>query len=229
MSAKERFGLLQASVDIIRLSHSVSVYKNVEDWLWYFRGWVQWHAIAIVIAELGCNKSQQFVNAAWAVLDPILADWDKVYKAKRDEPAWEHVNTLIERARQMRRQIPPQQQIQPTPTSLQPAFRNLPESQVVPASNVLYPTSMEQTVSAGLNASTQGFDLNQNQFPVSGSVDTPFQTGCAPMMTGFENVDFGYLDSLEDIDFTAFDAVFGDATWDFSSQSSDPTMETFNG
>ena len=92
MSANGRFDLLQASVDIIQLSHSVSVNKNVKEWLWYFRGWVQWHAIAIVIAELGGNKNQQFVQSAWTVLDPILADWNRVYKAKRDEPAWELVN-----------------------------------------------------------------------------------------------------------------------------------------
>lgn len=106
MTPQARHDLLQSSVEIIRISHSLRPNKGIDDWVWYYRGWVQWHSIAIVIAELGGNKNQLFVNTAWAVLDPILLDWDQVYRAKRDEPAWTHVNALIERARQMRRQLP---------------------------------------------------------------------------------------------------------------------------
>ena len=48
------------------------------------------------------------------------------------------------------------------------------------------------------------------------------------MMTGFENTDFGSLDGMDNIDFSAFDAVFGDPAWDVSSQSTDLNMEAFN-
>lgn len=57
--------------------------------------------------------------------------------------------------------------------------------------------------------------------------DVPFQTGCAPAMIGFEG-DFGDFDGLESIDFSAFDAVFGDSSWEFSSTTTDWSMDGMN-
>ena len=49
-------------------------------------------------------------------------------------------------------------------------------------------------------------------------------------MVGFEGNDggFGALEGLDNIDFSAFDAVFGDMSWDLSSQSTDWSMDGFN-
>ena len=245
MSAAERFDLLQSSVNIIRLSHAVTVNPSIEDWKWYFRGWVQWHCIAIVIAELGGNKNQQFVNTAWAVLDPILEGWDKVYRAKKDEPAWEHVNTLIERARQMRRRVPiPQHSVQPAQSPSHAPPSNMPVSQLAPQDNSV-PTSTAGGFWQGeawspFNISdttiippfqSPSFNPNQLSAPPTGAMgvlppmDMP--NGCAPTMPGLEGADFGYIDGLDSIDLSAFDAVFGDTAWDFSnsSPSTDLNME----
>lgn len=104
MSLQERMYLLQSSVEIIQLSHRLATDDRISDLLWYFRGYVQWHSLAVVVAELGWNANQNFSNDAWAVLDPMLSNWDTVYNANREDPSWNHVNDVIERARSLRLQ-----------------------------------------------------------------------------------------------------------------------------
>ena len=235
MSVSERFELLQASVDIIRLSHTVAVNKKIDDWKWYFRGWVQWHSIAIVIAELGGNKNQNFVNAAWAVLDPMLMDWDNVYRVKKDEPAWEHVNTLIERAREMRRQMlerQVQESIVPDPSA--PLNSNQATSQSLQMGDLSNYDRMWQsdwTPFSSRGAPLPSFhppSFDQQQLSPPDSDQASFQTGGAPTVQGLVGADFGYIEGLDDIDFSAFDSVFGDTAWDFSSPSTDFNVEMMN-
>jgi hypothetical protein len=203
---------------------------------------VQWHSIAIVIAELGGNKNQQFVNAAWAVLDPILADWDNVYRAKRDEAAWVHVNALIEKARQIRRQMPAAQSQSQESAQTQPASTNVqgpvvhqnynPNSSTgqTPGSSVigLVPDAAWQSEwgpsnGFGMSPETivpqyqQGNESTPTQQPyqifptlAASNSSVPFLTGCAPSMEGLDVADFGYIEGLDNIDFSAFDAVFKD-------------------
>ena len=45
------------------------------------------------------------------------------------------------------------------------------------------------------------------------------------MMSGLDAADFGHIEGLDNIDFSAFDAVFKDMAWDFSSQSTDANFE----
>lgn len=107
MPLNDRMYLLQASVDIIQLTHVLAVDDRLSDSQWYFRDFVQWHCLAVIVAELGWNTNESFCQSAWVVLDPMLQDWDVVYGSKRDEPAWDYVNVLIERARSLRRQTRP--------------------------------------------------------------------------------------------------------------------------
>ena len=203
--------------------------------MWYFRGWTQWHSIAIVIAELGCSTNKLFATSAWAVLDPILAHWDQVYKHKRDEPAWDHVNTLIERARGMRQhnlvaKISSNEVPIHVPAAAQatndPVLQTImPDSQRAPL-----PQSGSVNGFADANANVQSLhDIHWNAQLLSNQppVNTPIHTGCAPTMVGFEG-DFGSFDGLDDIDFSAFDAVFGDITWENSSFSTDFSVEMLN-
>ena len=64
--------------------------------------------------------------------------------------------------------------------------------------------------------------------PAASAGSVPFLTGCAPSMDGLDVADFGYIEGLDNIDFSAFDAVFKDALWDFSSPSTDQNVEYFN-
>ena len=102
MPEAERMTLLESSVDIIKRTHALAVDDRISDWVWYFRGYVQWHSLAIVVAELGWSRDDKFVTMAWNVLDDILVEWDTLYQTKKDDPAWTHVNDSIQRARKLR-------------------------------------------------------------------------------------------------------------------------------
>ncbi|KAK5164642.1 uncharacterized protein LTR77_009848 [Saxophila tyrrhenica] len=212
LSPEDRYKMLQASVDIIRLTQAVITYKAVEKWSWYFRGWMQWHAIGTLIAELGYSKNMQFVNNAWAVLDPILADWERVYEAKRDEPAWEHVNTLISRAREKRQQVP----VQHDNAQQSASILSAPGHTAVPTA--VFSTLWQDNWGQPDNTSAP---QQKASHPHAGPASSaPQSMGCAPIMPG-QDWDFGYMDGMPEIDFSAFEGVFGDTAWDFSSPSTD--------
>lgn len=157
----------------------------------------------------------------------MLARWDKVYRLKRDEPAWDHVNALIERARRMRSKNFP---VNPT------AHENdepkmLEHSDSSPRDEreeILQPSVSAVTLVAPIGTKNdpgkgQHYETAQSNLTPSSNqpkTDVPFQTGCAPIMFGFEE-DFGSFQGLDDIDFSAFDAVFGDTLWDFTTPSTD--------
>ena len=215
---------------------------------------MQWHSIAIVIAELGGNKNQPFVNTAWTVLDPILADWDKVYRAKKDEPAWVHVNALIEKARQIRRQIPQVEEHQIMSNQLgtdniqtraSPYYSQISRTNRTPGSGVigLVPNGAWSSAWDSSNGFNMASETMMSQYqppeestpiqqqyqavsaPMMSDIDIPFQIGCAPAMPGFDYTDFGYIEGLDGIDYAAFDYVFKDMAWDFSSPSTDAYVE----
>ncbi len=211
MTQSERMDLLQASVDILRMSNALLAHKSSESWAWFYRGWVQWHAIAVVIAELGHNTDHQFVDNAWAVLDPILTIWDSVYKVKQDEPAWEHVNTLIERARQKRQQLPSQSRTHAA--TARPAFEGGRQDD-------LYANSNTGTVAGTPSIAVFGAAA----LPWRASIgDNPPVQGPIPGMPGLDS-DFSFMEGWDGIDLSAFEGVFGDVAWDFSSPSTDWSM-----
>jgi len=261
MTPEERYRLLQSSVTIISDTHDAAVDPRIEGWHWFFRAYVQWHSLGIVVAELGRSSNRQFTTSAWAVLDPILADWDRIYQKRKDEPAWDHVNALIERAKEMRLQSvktpaakithrpksdaplpsrPPPQKVQrtndsasvapPPPPALvpttyiaqQPAPAAAPSYATPPmqgatpemaAQEILTPSSMDAGPSGGANNTITNNNNNHFAYPAY-----------TPPMMGFDS-SLGTFDTLEDIDFSAFDAVFGSANWEFPSPLAEFNME----
>lgn len=227
MGPPERLDLLQSSVSIIGLTHAIEGIKGAEQWLWYYRGWNQWHAAAIVISYLGWSTNKPFVDHAWSTLDPMLARWDKVYSLKRDEPAWDHVNALIERARQMRRKNFPTDPTVPSSDkakTLQHSGSAQEEMAAETLQNGVSSTPLSGPTGALHDPGTkQHHEISNESFftPTNQpKLDVPFHTGCAPVMPGLEE-DFGSFHSLDNIDFSAFDAVFGDTSWEFSAPNSD--------
>lgn len=244
MPMRDRMYLLQASVDIIQLTHVLAVDDRISDSLWYFRGYVQWHCLAVVVAELGWNANQAFSNSAWAVLDPMLSDWDAVYKSKRDDPAWEHVNDMIERARSLRLQSRPHAQKKSTVT-----MRNTPSMDVLysrsastdspsmatypmrsavaetPSEQMYVPPSMQPQRYQGEALDFQQHEPQHSQQPsVSQYEPTENQDLDHYATSGAASgADFDVGDGFDDINFAAFNEVFNSQSWNLF----DP-MENYN-
>ncbi|KXL43244.1 hypothetical protein M433DRAFT_149836 [Acidomyces richmondensis BFW] len=225
MMGEERLQLLQDSVDVISATHILAADRRIESWMWFFRGYVQWHSLAIVVAELGCSTNEQFAISAWAVLDPILTNWDKMYSSKKNEPAWEHVHNLIERARRMRYYKGKQ-------TSLtSPSFgKHLEGTQVsfsVPVSNSDRPMQILPS-SAIPFSNNQPIDEQslmtlpqpaQTTFFIDKSKNNNTSTEACESTAFVHDDNFGLFEGLDQIDFSAFDTVFGGMSWDFHNPS----------
>ncbi|KAF7189951.1 Bikaverin cluster transcription factor bik5 [Pseudocercospora fuligena] len=243
MPKEERMTLLQASVDIIQKTHGVANDERIADYNWYFRGYVQWHSLAIVVAELGWSTNLDFANNAWAVLDPILADWDRMYKTKRDEPAWQHVHTLIERARhirlQRRQQLAAQKQSshKRTRTDISvPALQETPRysPNVVQVHQSMPPEQAPGSHTPSHQAMAAGpYNYTQSEPPASYSAGTPashhgssFSGPCTGtgLVMDF-NLDFDPFAGMENVDFNAFNEVFNDGSWEMMDNLEDVNIQ----
>lgn len=231
MSEDERIDLLKASVEIIAFSHSMTCCDRagIEQWAWYLRTWVQWHSLAIVISELGRSSDSQFSSDAWAVLDPFLSRWDKMFALKQGEAAWDHVNTLIRRAREVRRlQEEEERRRRLRAETLEGAAHVLRRDVSTvdtqqPATASDEPTTLYSQPLYDSSMHAQDAILN----PLPPNAQLAEQTGCTPVMEGLD-VDFSSgLDTglLDDINFSAFNFVFADTSWAFPPTDTDWSTE----
>ncbi|KAK5111328.1 hypothetical protein LTR62_005168 [Meristemomyces frigidus] len=241
-SNQERLRLLQSSVSVIRLTHATSVDPRAQAWQWYSRSFVQWHSLAVVIAELGHIKNQRLARNAWAVLDPILVNWNKIYARKNEEPAWIHVNTLIARARRMRDvgadSVPDpvnatsvvSRRLEATESSaLSPPRTTYPpqDAQALPDPSVHMPSSQGYDLHPGISAcsSTAQYAPSLSQtVPMADPTDnaSPFSYDASLDITAFDlDHSLDAFDVLGKIDLSAFDAVFGGEMWDLPDLNGD--------
>ena len=106
-------------------SHALKSERRIDKWAWSFRNFVQWHALAYVLAELGRRSGTDAVDRAWRILDEVLRDWDTLYEQNKHSALWRPMNRLIIRARQMRQsstkaRSSSSQQLQPSSEQSQP-------------------------------------------------------------------------------------------------------------
>lgn len=94
--------LFSASIDTVQYSHALKFEPRIEKWAWFFRGFVQWHALAYVAAELGHRTGTSEVDRAWKVLDEVLENKHATSKGSDKSALWKPMHWLIQRAREVR-------------------------------------------------------------------------------------------------------------------------------
>lgn len=217
MTPEERFELLQASVEIISLCNALGSHKGAKPWLWYFRNWKQWHSIAIVVAELRQSSDQCFVERALAALEPILTKWKSMYDLKQGEPAWDHVNTLIDHARRVSSNVMRYQQA----GHLDPASARSSEPVEALSGEELderFPLEANSITRNGTHTRSQQ-DCSSYLHGVTqptgslSAADVLLQTECTSSIFAVAD-DVGCINGIGEIDFRSFDTVFGDTSWD---------------
>ena len=223
--------LLKSSVDIISFTNEIMANERIREWSWYFRGYMQWHCLADVVAELGQSTNEEFCNSAWAVIDPLLTDWDTAYRTNSGKAAWDHVNAMITRARNQRRQKVESGRV----VSNDRASRSRNEHPVQnPPSQNTTVTSKTEVISPE-EPSMPGTSNNKDSSSFGNVIQDDDDFGIHPLQTSmpfheptpgnlavpttsapldFENM-FNAFDDAGDINFQAFDEVFMGGEWDF--------------
>lgn len=97
-------GILRIAVEVLEKSVQMTTDPATSSFKWLNRTFVQWHAIAVTVAELCVNTDGPLVERAWAVLDQtydlaalLVADTHKGL-------LWRPIKKLMSRARLVREQ-----------------------------------------------------------------------------------------------------------------------------
>lgn len=102
MSADIRDRLFLTSVEIIEFSRLLEVNESTAKWGWHFRTYMQWHAVAFVLAELCVRPLSPKVDRAWRAIDSVYDVWESTLSNARRGMLWRPLKKLMIRAQQSR-------------------------------------------------------------------------------------------------------------------------------
>ena len=67
--------VLSLGVQTLEYTHLLDTDPAAEPWRWFFKTYVQWHALAAVLAELCVQDTGQLVDRAWRIVEVVFDDW----------------------------------------------------------------------------------------------------------------------------------------------------------
>lgn len=95
--------LMLASVEILENAHRLEREPSVAHWHWFFSSWVQWHALAVALAELCLHNRGPLVERAWAIIDQVFEPWASHIADSRRGMLWRPIQKLMTKAQANRR------------------------------------------------------------------------------------------------------------------------------
>ena len=101
MITRERLMLI--SVNILEDAHRLAREPSVIQWRWFFSCWVQWHALAVALAELCLHNRGPLVERAWAIIDQVYEPWASHIADSRRGMLWRPIQKLMNKALANRR------------------------------------------------------------------------------------------------------------------------------
>ena len=154
--------LLETAVANMEYSHLLDVEPAAAKWRWYFRTYVQWHALATALAELCVQTEGPLVDRAWRIVETVFDDWSSRIADSPNGTLWRPMKKLRAKAQtkryetKMRKQaILLQQQQQQQQQQPLPQFESL--GFTAPDSSLLSPGIGDNT----FNVIPQDLNLDQ--------------------------------------------------------------------
>lgn len=99
--------LMLTSVEILENAHRMEREPSVAHWHWFFNSWVQWHALAVALAELCLHNRGPLVERAWAIIDQVFEPWASHIADSRRGMLWRPIQKLMTKALTNRTIYPP--------------------------------------------------------------------------------------------------------------------------
>lgn len=193
MSADVRDRLFVTSVEIIEFSRLLEVNESTSKWGWHFRTYMQWHAVAFVLAELCVRPLSPKVDRAWRAIDSVYDAWESTLNSAKRGMLWRPLKTLMSRAKQTRqRQIQEKQSLgwQMPHTTMNNNGASAHNTDVVmKEGQIHYPID---AASIGAAAEALGLNLNEDvepqQIPTTG-ISMPMQPDITPAQRNLSDED----------------------------------------
>lgn len=97
LSQETRDRLLRTSIEVIEFAYSLENNPRTSQWGWIFQSHKQWHAVAIILAELCVRPISPMTDRGWFAINRLFGEWDNQAKLKKGM-MWRPVFRLLERA-----------------------------------------------------------------------------------------------------------------------------------
>jgi len=94
--------LFMASIEIIEYSRILESEASTKHWGWLFHTYIQWHAIAYILGELGIRPNSLVVDRAWRAVDQVFSDWGGAVSHSKSGMLWQPMRKLMAKARRKR-------------------------------------------------------------------------------------------------------------------------------
>lgn len=216
MTPQQRLQVLRFSVMVVRNTYYIMNDPKAAPFLWFFRSYLQWHSMAIVVSEISNSTDPEFVETAWQAVVPFIKIWHRVYRDKQQHDTWQHVNLLIERAQRNVRKLAGQRK---APASVQEHKHTTQSCSggilpfTIAQSNEPYPIDMSNIVTQPL----QPFDATYMSGGIYPSIVSDHMD-YASTMTRHEMMTDPSIDPIDmnqpfNIDYGALQTVFGSSDW----------------
>ncbi|KAL9115778.1 MAG: hypothetical protein Q9227_000146 [Pyrenula ochraceoflavens] len=97
-----RKDVLQLATDILRYHRDAMCNLAFAHLRWITKAWVQWHALAVVLAELCVQTSGPMIEAAWAIAESYYDETTEYVSKPNIGRLWLSIKRLMKRARTVR-------------------------------------------------------------------------------------------------------------------------------
>ncbi|MCJ1400147.1 hypothetical protein MMC11_003351 [Xylographa trunciseda] len=97
-------GILGLSVEVLERVHQLNTDPAASSFRWLARTYVQWHALAVTIAELCVKTEGPIVERAWAILIPVFSDASQHIADSSEGMLWRPIKKLMTRAQELRQE-----------------------------------------------------------------------------------------------------------------------------
>ncbi|CAD6592659.1 MAG: hypothetical protein ASARMPREDX12_006340 [Alectoria sarmentosa] len=109
--------ILRLSVDVLERFHQLQTDPAASQFRWVCQTYVQWHALAVTIAELCVEKEGPMVERAWAIVEPAFQQQAHHVADSDKGMLWRPIKKLMSRARGVREEYLTSRLAPTTPSS----------------------------------------------------------------------------------------------------------------
>ncbi|KAI9794244.1 MAG: hypothetical protein M1816_006170 [Peltula sp. TS41687] len=96
--------ILTTAITILELTDMLETNESVANWTWITRMYVQWHPLAVALAELCIQTRGPVVERAWTIVGKVFEKWSDRVADNRKGTLWRPIKKLLGKAQKARLQ-----------------------------------------------------------------------------------------------------------------------------
>lgn len=91
--------MLRTAVSVMELSERMTQGPWASRFAWWTDCYVQWHPLAVALAELCVQRDGELVNRAWKIVDQVYPRWKENVADSSSGPLWRPIRKLYRKAK----------------------------------------------------------------------------------------------------------------------------------